>query len=54
MQLNALEDRSVHDKQQWDSAIHFMESVLKNRLQESKFYLGLEINTGSHSQGPQA
>ncbi|XP_022090289.1 dynamin-like 120 kDa protein, mitochondrial isoform X2 [Acanthaster planci] len=35
MQVNALEDRSVHDKQQWDAAIKFMDSVLKNRLQET-------------------
>ncbi|XP_071805420.1 dynamin-like GTPase OPA1, mitochondrial isoform X1 [Asterias amurensis] len=47
MQLNALEDRSVHDKQQWDSAIHFMESVLKNRLQETEGRIQELIGPGS-------
>ncbi|XP_038078069.1 dynamin-like 120 kDa protein, mitochondrial isoform X2 [Patiria miniata] len=35
MQVNALEDRSVHDKHEWDSAISFMDSVLRIRLQET-------------------
>lgn len=36
IQMNTLEDRSVHDKYQWDSAIKFMESAVKERLQKSK------------------
>lgn len=36
IQLNALEDRAVSDKQQWDNAIKFLESSLKDRLSQSK------------------
>ena len=36
IQMNTLEDRSVTDKAQWDSAIKFMESALKERLEQSK------------------
>ncbi|XP_072035958.1 dynamin-like GTPase OPA1, mitochondrial isoform X2 [Amphiura filiformis] len=36
MQLNTLEDRSVHDKAQWDSAVKFMESTLQQRLKETE------------------
>jgi len=32
IQANALEDRSVPDKQSWDSAIIFMESMIKQKL----------------------
>ncbi|CAH1775382.1 unnamed protein product [Owenia fusiformis] len=35
IQLNALEDRSVHDKVQWDSAVTFMEDSLKRKLSET-------------------
>lgn len=38
IQLNALEDRAVTDKQQWDSAIKFLESSLKDRLLQSKLF----------------
>ena len=34
--MNTLEDRSVTDKTQWDTAIKFMESALKDRLEQSK------------------
>lgn len=33
IQLNALEDRCVNDKQQWDLAVKFLENTLKERLQ---------------------
>ena len=33
IQINTLEDRSVHDKNQWDTAIKFMESTVKDKLQ---------------------
>lgn len=36
IQHNALEDRSISDKQQWDAAISFMEEALQARLQDSK------------------
>ena len=37
IQVNTLEDRSVTDKQQWDSAVKFMEETVKARLQQSKY-----------------
>jgi optic atrophy protein 1 len=36
IQLNTLEDRSVHDKQQWDSAIQFLEKSLQEKLTVSE------------------
>ena len=33
IQLNTLEDRSVHDKQHWDSAVKFLENSVKDKLQ---------------------
>lgn len=32
IQLNTLEDRAVHDKNQWDSAVKFLEKSLKEKL----------------------
>ena len=32
IQLNTLEDRSVHDKQQWDSAVQFVERSVIEKL----------------------
>lgn len=32
IQLNTLEDRSVHDKQQWDSAVQFVERSVVEKL----------------------
>jgi optic atrophy protein 1 len=37
IQLNALEDRSVPDKQSWEAAVGFMDSVLRQRLNESAY-----------------
>eukprot|EP00058_Branchiostoma_floridae_P016843 XP_002602331.1 hypothetical protein BRAFLDRAFT_60684 [Branchiostoma floridae] len=36
IQLNALEDRSIAEKSQWDSAIKFMESTLQDKLFETE------------------
>nr|XP_022342606.1 dynamin-like 120 kDa protein, mitochondrial isoform X1 [Crassostrea virginica] len=36
IQVNTLEDRSVTDKQQWDSAVKFMEETVKARLQQTQ------------------
>ena len=36
IQLNTLEDRSVHDKQQWDSANLFLEHSLREKLVQSE------------------
>jgi hypothetical protein len=33
IQLNTLEDRSVSEKQQWDSAVKFLENSVKEKLQ---------------------
>ncbi|XP_058118863.1 dynamin-like 120 kDa protein, mitochondrial [Anopheles ziemanni] len=32
IQLNTLEDRSVHDKQEWDQAVRFFEASVKEKL----------------------
>ncbi|XP_015908038.1 dynamin-like GTPase OPA1, mitochondrial isoform X2 [Parasteatoda tepidariorum] len=39
IQLNALEDRAVTDKQQWDSAIKFLEASVKERLAQTNAYI---------------
>ncbi|XP_026352183.2 dynamin-like 120 kDa protein, mitochondrial isoform X1 [Ursus arctos] len=36
IQHNALEDRSISDKQQWDAAIYFMEETLQARLKDTE------------------
>jgi hypothetical protein len=36
IQFNALEDRSVPDKYSWDQAISFMDSIIKEKLNEGK------------------
>ncbi|KAJ8357325.1 hypothetical protein SKAU_G00201190 [Synaphobranchus kaupii] len=36
IQHNALEDRSIADKPQWDGAIHFMEETLQARLRDTE------------------
>ncbi|XP_071543509.1 dynamin-like GTPase OPA1, mitochondrial isoform X7 [Panulirus ornatus] len=36
IQLNALEDRSVNDKQQWDAACKFLEDSVKEKLQSTE------------------
>jgi optic atrophy protein 1 len=32
IQLNTLEDRAVHDKNQWDSAVKFLDKSLREKL----------------------
>uniref|UniRef100_A0A7N4NR79 Dynamin-like GTPase OPA1, mitochondrial n=1 Tax=Sarcophilus harrisii TaxID=9305 RepID=A0A7N4NR79_SARHA len=39
IQHNALEDRSITDKQQWDAAIYFMEEALRGRLRDTETVL---------------
>ncbi|XP_072897269.1 dynamin-like GTPase OPA1, mitochondrial isoform X5 [Hemitrygon akajei] len=39
IQHNALEDRSISDKQQWDAAIHFLEETLQSRLRDTESVL---------------
>ncbi|ETE60922.1 Dynamin-like protein, partial [Ophiophagus hannah] len=47
IQHNALEDRSISDKQQWDAAIQFMEETLQSRLKD-RSSLGTEEGRVSH------
>lgn len=39
IQLNTLEDRSVHDKQQWDSAVQFVEKSVIEKLEGTESVL---------------
>lgn len=36
IQLNTLEDRSVHDKQEWDQAVKFFETSVKDKLSHTE------------------
>ena len=36
IQLNTLEDRSVHDKQEWDQAVKFFETSVKEKMQHTE------------------
>lgn len=36
IQLNILEDRSVNDKREWDQAVRFLESSVKEKLQSTE------------------
>lgn len=40
IQLNTLEDRSVHDKAEWDQAVRFFESSVKEKLVQTEETLG--------------
>ncbi|XP_068176137.1 dynamin-like GTPase OPA1, mitochondrial isoform X3 [Antennarius striatus] len=40
IQHNALEDRSITDKPQWDAAIQFMEETLQTRLKDTESVIG--------------
>ncbi|XP_061511921.1 dynamin-like 120 kDa protein, mitochondrial isoform X2 [Anopheles gambiae] len=40
IQLNTLEDRSVHDKQEWDQAVRFFEASVKDKLQATETTIG--------------
>jgi optic atrophy protein 1 len=42
IQLNTLEDRSVSEKQHWDSAVKFLEDSVKEKLQV--WFVGSEDN----------
>jgi len=50
MQVNTLEDRSVPDKHQWDSAIRFMESALKDKLDQTERQLQEMTGPGAWDQ----
>lgn len=36
IQLNILEDRSVNDKREWDQAVRFLETSVKEKLQNTE------------------
>merc|ERR1719273_1695077 len=46
IQLNTLEDRSVHDKNQWNQATTFLESSLNIKLQQSEANLREQVGAG--------
>merc|ERR1719273_2472326 len=46
IQLNTLEDRSVHDKNQWGLATTFLEQSLNEKLQQSEANLREQIGPG--------
>ena len=46
IQLNTLEDRSVHDKQHWDGAIKFLEESLKEKIEINEANLNEVVGPG--------
>ncbi|XP_064117531.1 dynamin-like 120 kDa protein, mitochondrial isoform X5 [Macrobrachium nipponense] len=50
IQLNALEDRSVHDKQQWDAACKFLEDSVKEKLLNIEGTLREMVGPGTKEQ----
>jgi len=50
IQLNTLEDRSVHDKFQWDSAINFLQSSLQEKLEISEANLRHQVGPGYYER----
>ena len=43
IQLNTLEDRSVHDKYHWDSAIKFLEHSLQEKVAANELNLREQV-----------
>jgi len=50
IQLNTLEDRSVHDKQQWDLANAFLEKSLRERLSQADANLRNQVGPGLYEK----
>jgi len=50
IQLNTLEDRAVHDKYQWDSAINFLQSCLQEKLEVSEANLRHQVGPGFYER----
>ena len=50
IQLNTLEDRAVHDKYQWDSAINFLEKSLQEKLKISQANLRQQVGPGFYER----
>ena len=47
IQLNTLEDRNVHDKYQWDSAVKFLEECIRAKLKVSETLLRQMVGPGA-------
>lgn len=47
IQLNTLEDRSVSSKAEWDEAIKFLESAVRERLQHTELRLREILGPGT-------
>ncbi|GFO30737.1 dynamin-like 120 kda protein, mitochondrial [Plakobranchus ocellatus] len=50
IQINTLEDRLVHDKEQWDKAVKFMEETMKRQLEQTEKELETMKGLGVISQ----
>lgn len=46
IQLNTLEDRSVNDKRDWDQAVRFLESSVKEKFQATEQILNDMLGPG--------
>lgn len=50
IQLNTLEDRSVHDKQEWDQAVKFFEDSVKEKLSHTDQTLTEMMGPGTYDR----
>jgi len=53
IQLNTLEDRSVHDKQHWDGAIKFLADNLTEKIETNEATLGEMVGPGWYQRWTQ-
>ena len=51
IQLNTLEDRSVNDKRDWDQAVRFLETSVKEKLQATEQILRDMLGPGARNDG---
>lgn len=50
IQLNTLEDRSVHDKAEWDQAVKFFEESVKSKLQTTEQTMSEMFGPGTYEK----
>lgn len=50
IQLNTLEDRSVHDKTEWDHAVRFFEESVKDKLQTTEQTMSEMFGPGNYEK----
>lgn len=50
IQLNTLEDRSVHDKTEWDQAVKFFEDAVKSKLQTTEQTMAEMFGPGTYEK----